>query len=184
MSRSAGGRLSRGVIAAGVGLTMLSLSPSGAGRTEAGTRDPANERDARQPQGAWSQEAKKEGHLNTIALPPDWANYGEVMSTFSKKYGIAITNDNPDGSSAQENQAIVSLKGDPRAPDVLDVNPTFAVAGTVQGLYAKYYTRNYPTSRGRSRTPRPLGGRLLGFGHHRRTTGISSRTRRRRSPTC
>ena len=91
------------------------------------------------------QEAKKEGHLNTIALPPDWANYGEVMSTFSKKYGIAITNDNPDGSSAQENQAVVSLKGDPRAPDVLDVNPTFAVAGTVQGLYAKYYPRNYPT---------------------------------------
>ena len=91
------------------------------------------------------QEAKKEGHLNTIALPPDWANYGEIMSTFSKKYGIAITNDNPDGSSAQENQAIVSLKGDPRAPDVVDVNPTFAVAGTVQGLYAKYYPRNYPT---------------------------------------
>ena len=91
------------------------------------------------------QEAKKEGHLNTIALPPDWANYGEIMKTFTKKYGIAITNDNPDGSSAQENQAVVSLKGDPRAPDVLDVNPTFAVAGTVQGLYAKYYPRNYPT---------------------------------------
>src|ERR1700757_5560 len=41
-------------------------------------------------------QAKKEGHLNTIALPPDWANYGEIMSTFSKKYGIGITNDNPD----------------------------------------------------------------------------------------
>ena len=45
-------------------------------------------------------EAKKEGHLNTIALPPDWANYGEMMSTFQKKYGIGITNDNPNGSSA------------------------------------------------------------------------------------
>ena len=67
------------------------------------------------------------------------------MRTFSKKYGIAITNDNPDGSSAQENQAVVSLKGDPRAPDVLDVNPSFAVAGAVQGLYAKYFPRNYPT---------------------------------------
>ena len=61
-------------------------------------------------------EAKKEGRLNTIALPPDWSNYGEVMSTFSKKFGIPITNDNPDGSSAQENQAVRSLKGDPRAP--------------------------------------------------------------------
>src|SRR6266699_498533 len=53
-------------------------------------------------------EAKKEGHLNTIALPPDWANYGEMMSTFTKKYGLGITNDNPDGSSAQENEAVRS----------------------------------------------------------------------------
>ena len=81
--------------------------------------------------------AKKEGHLNVIALPPDWANYGEIISTFTKKYGIGITSDNPDGSSAQENQAIVSLKGDPRAPDVVDVSPSFAVDGTTQGLYAQ-----------------------------------------------
>lgn len=87
--------------------------------------------------------AKKEGKLNVIALPPDWANYGEIISTFSKKYGIKITSDNPNGSSSEENQAIVSLKGDPRAPDVVDVNPTFAVAGTVAGLYSRYYVRNY-----------------------------------------
>src|SRR5690242_6753058 len=47
--------------------------------------------------------AKKEGHLNTIALPPDWAYYKEALAVFPKKYGIGITNDNPDGSSAQEN---------------------------------------------------------------------------------
>ena len=87
--------------------------------------------------------AKKEGKLNVIALPPDWANYGEIISTFSKKYGIKITSDNPNGSSSEENQAIVSLKGDPRAPDVVDVNPTFAVAGTVAGLYSRYYVSNY-----------------------------------------
>jgi putative spermidine/putrescine transport system substrate-binding protein len=88
-------------------------------------------------------EAKKEGKLNTIALPPDWANYGEIMSTFQKKYKIGITNDNPDGSSAQENQAVRSLKGDPRAPDVLDVSPSFAAAGANEGLYAKYYTARF-----------------------------------------
>jgi putative spermidine/putrescine transport system substrate-binding protein len=90
-------------------------------------------------------QAKKEGHLNTIALPPDWANYGEIMSTFQSKYGIGITNDNPDGSSAQENQAIVSLKGDSRAPDVVDVGPAFAVSGTVQGLYGKYFVSEFAT---------------------------------------
>jgi putative spermidine/putrescine transport system substrate-binding protein len=90
-------------------------------------------------------EAKKEGHLNTIALPPDWSNYGEQLSTFKKKYGIPITDDNPDGSSAQENQAIVSLKGDKRAPDVVDVGPAFAVTGTQQGLYTRYFVSTFST---------------------------------------
>ena len=89
--------------------------------------------------------AKKEGKLNTIALPRDWANYGEMMDTFSKKYGIKITNDNPDGSSAQENEAIRSLKGDSRAPDVVDVGVAFAISGANEGLYAKYFNANYRT---------------------------------------
>jgi putative spermidine/putrescine transport system substrate-binding protein len=90
-------------------------------------------------------EAKKENHLNTIALPPDWANYGEIMSTFQKKYGIKITNDNPNGSSAQENEAVRSLKGDKRAPDVLDVSPGFAISGAGEGLYTKYFNTNFLT---------------------------------------
>ena len=89
--------------------------------------------------------AKKEGHLNTIALPPDWANYGEALKTFPKKYGIGITNDNPDGTSAQENEAIRSLKGDKRAPDAVDVTESFAVQGANEGLYAKYFNTNYAT---------------------------------------
>ena len=89
--------------------------------------------------------AKKEGKLNVIALPPDWANYGEIITTFSKKYGIPITSDNPDGSSAQENQAITSLKGDSRAPDVVDVGPAFAVAGAAAGLYGKYFPSTFST---------------------------------------
>jgi putative spermidine/putrescine transport system substrate-binding protein len=68
-----------------------------------------------------------------------------VISTFSKKYGIPITSDNPNGSSAAENQAIVSLKGDPRAPDVVDVTAAIAVQGTAQGLYARYFVTPYKT---------------------------------------
>jgi putative spermidine/putrescine transport system substrate-binding protein len=90
-------------------------------------------------------EAKKEGHLNTIALPPDWANYGEMLKTFGKKYGLGNTNDNPDGSSAQENQAVRSLKGDKRAPDVVDVGPSFAVDGTREGLYGRYFPSTFAT---------------------------------------
>ena len=80
-----------------------------------------------------------------IALPPDWANYGECISTFTKKYGIPITSDNPNGTSAQENQAIVSLKGDPRAPDCVDVTASFALDGTKAGLYARYFVIPYKT---------------------------------------
>src|ERR1044071_5487108 len=97
-------------LAAGAGLTVLSLSPAALAAPNKGLATPptkgtlANLKEL-------VQEAKKEGHLNVIALPPDWANYGEIISTFSKKYGIPITSDNPDGSSSEEEQAIVSLKG-------------------------------------------------------------------------
>jgi putative spermidine/putrescine transport system substrate-binding protein len=89
--------------------------------------------------------AKEEGALNTIALPPDWANYGEIMSTFQTKYGIKITNANPNGSSAEENQAVQSLKGQSRAPDVLDVGPAFATEGKEKGLYANYKNSQWDT---------------------------------------
>ena len=89
--------------------------------------------------------AKQEGKLNTIALPPDWANYGEIMSTFQKKFGIHITNANPSGSSAEENQAVVSLKGQSRAPDVVDDGPAFVIQGAQQGLWTPYKVSNWST---------------------------------------
>ncbi len=131
--------------AAALGLTILGGAPSlAAAARRAGAAAPPLKGSAAN-MAALVAAAKKEGHLNVIALPPDWANYGAIISTFSKKYGIGITSDNPDGSSAQENQAIVSLKGDSRAPDVVDVGPSFAVSGTVQGLYAKYFNSNFTT---------------------------------------
>ena len=135
--------LKRG-LATAVGLTVISLPEAAlAARAKALANPPI--RGTKKNMAELVAAAKKEGHLNVIALPPDWANYGEIISTFTKKYGIGITSDNPNGSSSDENQAIVSLKGDKRAPDVVDVNPTFAVAGTVAHLYARYYVSNYAT---------------------------------------
>ena len=45
-------------------------------------------------------QAKKEGHLNDIALPDDWANYGQIIKTFQKRYGTQFARTNPGGSSA------------------------------------------------------------------------------------
>ena len=43
--------------------------------------------------------AKAEGELNVIALPPDWANYGAIISAFTDKYGIKVNSAQPDASS-------------------------------------------------------------------------------------
>lgn len=82
--------------------------------------------------------AKKEGKLNVIALPTNWANYGKEMTTFHKLYGIKIVSQNPSGTSAQEIDAIKSLKGRSSAPDVVDVGLPFASAGADQHLFAQY----------------------------------------------
>jgi putative spermidine/putrescine transport system substrate-binding protein len=82
--------------------------------------------------------AKAEGALNVIALPPDWANYGTMLDTFSKKYGIKINSALPDGSSSDELAAVTSQKGQDRAPDVLDVGTSFALQAAAQKLTAPY----------------------------------------------
>jgi putative spermidine/putrescine transport system substrate-binding protein len=82
--------------------------------------------------------AKKEGKLNVITLPADWANYGTIIKTFEQKYGIKITSANPDGSSQDEINAVKQLKGQDRAPDVLDLGQSFAVTAQEGGLLAPY----------------------------------------------
>ncbi|MEY9849242.1 ABC transporter substrate-binding protein [Streptacidiphilus sp. MAP5-3] len=87
--------------------------------------------------------AKKEGQLNAITLPSDWANYGTLMAEFTKKYGIKINDENPEGSSQDEINAITTRKGQDRAPDVVDVGGAFAVTGQQQGLFAPYKVANF-----------------------------------------
>src|SRR5579864_1223736 len=80
--------------------------------------------------------AKAEKELNVIALPPDWANYGAIISGFEAKYGIHINSANPNGSSQEEVDAINQLSGTTRAPDVVDVGMKVALANTA--LFAPY----------------------------------------------
>jgi putative spermidine/putrescine transport system substrate-binding protein len=82
--------------------------------------------------------AQEEGVLNVIALPPDWANYGEMLETFSDKYGIEINSASPDGSSQDELNAVTSQRGQDRAPDVLDLGTAFARQAQAQDLLAPY----------------------------------------------
>ncbi len=80
--------------------------------------------------------AKEEGTLNVIALPPDWTNYGEMISTFSEKYGITVDSAQPDANSQDEINAAEQLAGTDRAPDVFDLGSSIARANV--DMFAPY----------------------------------------------
>jgi len=76
--------------------------------------------------------AKKEGKLNLITLPRDWANYGPMMDAYEKAFGVKITVDNPDGSSQYE---IDTMKTAPKSkqPDSIDIGPLVVAQLTPPG---------------------------------------------------
>lgn len=85
--------------------------------------------------------ARAEGNLSTIALPDDWANYGEMKKKFLEKYPFIKHEDlNPDASSAQEIEAIKANAGSkgPQAPDVIDVGFTWGDTAKKEGLLQPY----------------------------------------------
>jgi hypothetical protein len=141
MSRST---MLRRSVAAAAGLTVLSTPAVAAAGRRVGVKTPPLKGKSISMKELVA-EAKKEGKVNVIALPHDWANYGESISTFKKKYGLAMDETNPGGTSAQENEAIRSLKGDSRAPDAVDVTVSLAVDATREGLYGKYFVSTFST---------------------------------------
>jgi putative spermidine/putrescine transport system substrate-binding protein len=141
MSRS---QMLRRSVAAAAGLTVLSTPAVAAAGRRVGAKTPPLKGNSISMKELVA-EAKKEGKVNVIALPHDWANYGESISTFKKKYGLAMDETNPGGTSAQENEAIRSLKGDSRAPDAVDVTVSLAVDATREGLYGRYFVTTFST---------------------------------------
>ena len=95
---------------------------------------------AANPMDALIDAAKKEGELNVIALPPDWCNYGKMISTFKEKYGLKVNSITPDAGSGDELQAVIANKENkgPQAPDVLDVGPAFGVTAVEEKLVVAY----------------------------------------------
>lgn len=85
--------------------------------------------------------AKKEGELNVIALPPTWANYGNIIKGFEDKYGIKINSALPDGSSQEEINAANQQKGKSTAPDVFDLGQSVALAN--KPMFAPYKVSNF-----------------------------------------
>jgi putative spermidine/putrescine transport system substrate-binding protein len=85
--------------------------------------------------------AKAEGQLNLIALPPDWANFGAIVTGFHSTYGISVTVDNPNGNSNDEINTVKSLGKSKRAPDALDLEMVDALANS--DLFAPYEVQTW-----------------------------------------
>jgi putative spermidine/putrescine transport system substrate-binding protein len=132
--------MAAGLTAAALALTGCGSSSSSSASTSSGGKNAATAASAADFGGmtALVAAAKKEGKLNAIALPPDWANYGAIISAFEKKYGIKVAVENPDGASQDEITAITSRKGQTRAPDVVDLGNSFALKAAAQGILAPY----------------------------------------------
>ncbi len=85
--------------------------------------------------------AQSEGELNVIALPDNWANYGEIKALFEEKYGIVVNSADPDISSAEEIAAADNLAGQDTAPDVFDLGT--AVTLDSVDYFAPYQVANW-----------------------------------------
>jgi len=84
--------------------------------------------------------ATKEGELTTIALPHDWANYGEIIETFKSKYNLKVNELDPNAGSADELAAIEANKESrgPQAPDVVDIGVGHTANAMTKGLLGAY----------------------------------------------
>ena len=92
--------------------------------------------------------ARAEAELSTIALPNDWANYGEIKTTFFAKYPFLTHNDlSPDASSAQEIEAIKANAGNsgPQNPDVIDVGFNWGSVVKAEQLTQPYKVSTWDT---------------------------------------
>ncbi|MBA3533337.1 MAG: extracellular solute-binding protein [Ardenticatenales bacterium] len=93
------------------------------------------------------EQAKKEGVISTISLTRDWANYGEIIDSFTQKYGIEYNGLHTDYDSAQEVEEIRKTKdtGGEQAPDVVDIGIGLTQAGKEEGLFAPYKVSTWDT---------------------------------------
>ena len=91
--------------------------------------------------------AQKEGTLNVIALPPDWCNYGPMITAFKGATGLAVNSIAPNDGSGDEVSAVTASKGNsgPSAPDVVDVGYSFGPQMATAGLLQPYKVSTWDT---------------------------------------
>jgi putative spermidine/putrescine transport system substrate-binding protein len=83
-------------------------------------------------------QAKKEGQLQAIGIPPEWANYADILSGYTSAYGVNIAYKvEAEYSSAQELVVFKNSKAHPHG-DIGDVGFKFGPLAVQQGLVTPY----------------------------------------------
>jgi len=82
--------------------------------------------------------AKKEGKLEAIGIPPEWADYKDILAGYTKSYGLNIAYQaEAEYSSAQELEVFKNSKQHPHG-DIGDVGFKFGPQAQKQGLITPY----------------------------------------------
>lgn len=81
--------------------------------------------------------AKKEAKLEAIGIPPEWANYKEILQSYSSQYVTVEYQAEAEYSSAQELEVFMKSKTHPHG-DIGDVGFKFGPKAMQQGLVTPY----------------------------------------------
>lgn len=81
------------------------------------------------------ERARKEGTINSVGMPDDWANWGATWKAVSEKYGLKHVD--TDMSSAEELAKFAAEKANATA-DIGDVGFEFGAIAAERGLSAAY----------------------------------------------
>ena len=86
--------------------------------------------------------AKKEGKLEAIGIPPEWANYKEILGNYKSKFVTVQYQAEAEFSSAQELEVFSKSKAHPHG-DIGDVGFKFGPQAVQQGLVTPYKHANW-----------------------------------------
>jgi putative spermidine/putrescine transport system substrate-binding protein len=86
--------------------------------------------------------AKKEGGLQAVGIPPEWADYADILSNFASKYVPVDYKADAEYSSAQEVQTFKQSVHHPYG-DIGDVGFTWGPIVIQQGLVTPYKHANW-----------------------------------------
>lgn len=91
--------------------------------------------------------AKEEGALTTMALADDWCGYKGLIDGFEAKYGIEVTDLNPNATSIEQLEALRADKDreTKEGPDVVDVTISVAAEAAAAGLTEAYKVATWDT---------------------------------------